>query len=293
MEANAMRIEAIRRLLWLPVLALGLALGLAGGPAVAPAMAQSIVSTGESFADVRLIAGRAEPGGARMAGLVVEVEPGWKTYWRSPGEAGVPPVFDWSRSANLASAELLWPRPERFESFGLATLGYGGQVVFPVRLEPRDPARPIEVRLDLSFGVCRDLCIMEDTTVTADIAPDAPEEGAALVAAAEAAVPRPGAEVGLEAAHCRITGSGRERAFEATLAFDRPVGAPVVALEGPEHSWFLDVETATESGGRRLRVAADVALADEQVWIGRSDIRMTVLARDFAADIRGCTAPAG
>lgn len=289
MGANAMRMRAIRRLLWLPMLALG----LAGGTAAGPAVAQSIVSTGESFADIRLVAGRAEPGGARMAGLVVDVAPGWKTYWRSPGEAGVPPVFDWSRSTNLASAELLWPRPERFESFGLATLGYGGQVVFPVRLEPRDPARPIEARLDLSLGVCRDLCVMEDTTVTAHIAPDAPGEGAALVAAGEAAVPRPGAEVGLSAAHCRITGSGRDRVFEATLDFDRPVEAPVVAVEGPELAWFNDIETATGSGGRRLRVAAGVSLADDQVWIGRSDIRMTVLARDFAADIKGCTAPAG
>ena len=261
--------------------------------AVSPAAAQAIVSTGESFAEARLLAGRAEPGGARMAGLAIQLEPGWKTYWRSPGPAGVPPVFDWSRSENLASAEVLWPRPEVIESFGLESLGYAEGVIFPVRLVPEDPARPMEVALDLAIGVCRDLCVLEETTVTARLAPDAPEEGAVLVAAAEAAVPRPGPEVGLSAARCGIHGAGASRSFEAMLDFDRPLEGPRVVVEGPELAWFNHVRTEPAPGTGRIRVEAEVALEDGRAWLGRSDIRMTVLARDFAADIRGCAAPAG
>lgn len=269
------------------------ALALWAGLAATPAAPQAIVSTGESFAEVRLLAGRAEPEGARTVGLEVDLAPGWKTYWRSPGGAGLPPEFDWSGSRNLASAEVRWPRPQLFESFGMETLGYAGRVVLPVRLEPADPARPIGLRLELALGVCRDICVLEERTLTAELAPDTPEEGAALLAAAEAAVPRPAAELGLIEATCRIGGAGRERAFEATLVFERPPEDPVVVLEAPEHAWFDGVETEAEPGSGRLRVAAQLALLDAQAWVGRSDIRMTVLAGDFAADIRGCAAPAG
>ncbi|HUF87048.1 MAG TPA: protein-disulfide reductase DsbD domain-containing protein [Thermohalobaculum sp.] len=269
------------------------ALALWPGLAAPPAAPQAIVSTGESFVEARLLAGRAAPGGARIAGLQLDLAPGWKTYWRSPGAAGVPPSFDWAGSRNLASAEVMWPRPQIFESFGFETRGYGGRVVLPVRLEAEDPARPIGVRLELALGVCREICVLEQSTLSAEIAADAPEEGAALVAAAEAAVPRPGAELGLTEASCRISGAGRKRAFGATLDFGRPLEDPVVLLEGPDGAWFSGVETAAEPGSGRLRVVAEVALLDEQAWLGRSDIRMTVLAAGFAADIRGCAAPAG
>ncbi len=264
---------------------------------VAPASAQAVVSTGESFAEVSFLPGRAEPGGGRLAGLVIDLAPEWKTYWRSPGAAGVPPSFDWSGSENLASAEVLWPRPRFFESFGIETLGYARRVVFPLRLVPADPAKPIGLRLALSFGVCREICVLEETALAETIAPDAPETGAPAVAAAEASVPRPATALGLTEARCRIAGAGKTRSFEATLAFDRPPGNALadaaVVLEGPELVFFGDVRTTPAPGTGRLRVEAEISLLDERAWIGRSDIRMTVLAPDFAADVRGCDAASG
>lgn len=273
--------------------ALALAALLAPLFLAAPASAQAVVSTGESFAEVSFLPGRAEPGGGRLAGLVIDLAPEWKTYWRSPGAAGVPPSFDWSGSENLASAEVLWPRPQFFESFGIETLGYDRRVVFPLRLVPADPAKPIGLRLELSFGVCREICVLEETALAETIAPDAPETGAPAVADAEASVPRPAAALGLTEATCRIAGAGKTRSFEATLAFDRPLGDAAVVLEGPELVFFGDVRTTPAPGTGRLRVEAEISLLDEKAWLGRSDIRMTVLARDFAADVRGCDAASG
>ncbi|MCH8166419.1 MAG: hypothetical protein IIC03_00595 [Proteobacteria bacterium] len=257
-----------------------------------PARSQAVVSTGESFVRVTLLPGRAEPGGGRMAGLVLDVAPEWKTYWRNPGAAGIPPQFDWSGSRNLASAEVFWPRPKFFESFGLTTLGYSGRVVFPVRLVPERPDRAIEIRLGLALGVCREICVLQETTVELRIEPGAPAVGAVLVAMAEAAVPRPGAELGLTGASCRISGAGKKRRFDAVLEFAQALRDPVVILEGPALTWFSGVETTVEPGGS-LHVGAELSLLDETLWINRSQIRMTVLAGDFAADIQGCTAPAG
>jgi len=271
---------------------------LALWPVLDPGLArpQAVVSTGESLVRVTLLPGRAEPGGVRMAGLVLDVTPEWKTYWRNPGAAGIPPNFDWSGSRNLAAAEVLWPRPRLFDSFGLTTLGYAGRVVLPVRLVPERPDQAIEIRLGLELGVCREICVLQETTVELRIEPGAPEAGAVLVAMAEAAVPRPGAELGLTGASCRISGAGKKRRFDAVLDFARALRDPVVILEGPDLTWFSGVETTAETraeSGSRLHVGAALSLLDETLWINRSQVRMTVLADNFAADIQGCTAPAG
>jgi DsbC/DsbD-like thiol-disulfide interchange protein len=262
-----------------------------------PALSQSIVTNGESLADVTLLAGRAEADGVRMAGLVINISPGWKTYWRNPGGVGIPPRFDWSRSGNLGAVEVLWPRPYFFDSFGLTTVGYSKQVVIPIRLVPEQPGQPIEVGLDLSLGICREVCVLQESAVTSRIEPGAPDADAAMVAAAEATVPRSGWEQGMTTAACRISGTGKKRLFEATLDFSRPLEDPVVLLEGPDLAWFKGIETTTEPDagpdGSRLRVDAEMSLLDESVWVNRSQVRMTVLAGDFAADIQGCTAAAG
>jgi DsbC/DsbD-like thiol-disulfide interchange protein len=264
-------------------------------PVLAPdsARPQALVSTGESFVQVSLLPGRAEPGGARMIGLVLDIAPHWKTYWRNPGVSGIPPQFDWSRSRNIGSAEIFWPRPRIFESFGLATLGYSGQVVFPVRLVPEDPGQAIEIDLGLALGVCRDVCVLEETTVQARIEPGAPESGGAALAAAEQAVPRQGSEQGLSAATCRISGAGKKRRFDAELDFAGALIDPVVILEGPDLTWFTGVETTAAPDSGRLHVEAGLSLLDETLWVNRSQVRMTVLAGGFAADIQGCAAPAG
>lgn len=137
---------------------------------------------------VRLIAGKG------LAGVELQMPKGWKTYWRNPGDAGgVPPSFDWSKSENLASAEVLYPAPERFTDRIGDTVGYKGTVVFPVRLEAKDPAKPIGLRLALDYGVCKDICIPAEAALTLDITSDAPPIPQQL-AAALGRVPRPASE---------------------------------------------------------------------------------------------------
>lgn len=228
-----------------------------------------------------------------MIGLVVDIAPHWKTYWRNPGAAGIPPQFDWSKSVNLGNAEVFWPAPQFFESFGLTTLGYSGQVVFPVLLTPEEPGTAMEINLGLALGVCRDICVLEETAVQARIEPGAPESGGAVLAAAERTVPRPGSEQGMSTATCRISGAGKKRRFDAELDFAQTLDDPVVILEGPDMTWFTGVETKAVSDSGLLRVEAGLSLLDETVWVNRSQVRMTVLAGDFSADIKGCTAPAG
>lgn len=129
-------------------------------------------------------------GGAGMAGVEVQLPEGWKTYWRTPGDAGgVPPAFDWSGSTNLESAKVLYPAPKRFTDRSGETVGYKGNVTFPVRLVAKDPSKPIDVQLSVDYGVCKDICIPAQAKLTLTVPPDAtmPEE----LIAAMAKVPAP------------------------------------------------------------------------------------------------------
>jgi DsbC/DsbD-like thiol-disulfide interchange protein len=137
----------------------------------------------------RLIAGDG------MAGVEVQMPEGWKTYWRTPGDAGgVPPSFDWSKSENLAEATVLYPAPKRFSDKAGDTVGYKGTVVFPVRLTAKDPAKPIDLRLSLEYGVCKEICIPAEAALSLVVAPVKGGEIPDELAAALKQVPAPEAE---------------------------------------------------------------------------------------------------
>ena len=112
---------------------------------------------------VRLIAGEFSRDGQKLsysAGIHIELDKGWKTYWRTPGGAGgVPPYFSWEGSKNLKSANVKYPAPSRIVSDDGTSIGYKGEVVFPIDIEAIDPDKPVELALRLDYGVCKDICV--------------------------------------------------------------------------------------------------------------------------------------
>jgi DsbC/DsbD-like thiol-disulfide interchange protein len=109
---------------------------------------------------VRLVAGPSKTSaGHYMAGLEMDLADGWKTYWRMPGDSGVPPSFDWAGSANLAAAKVLYPAPARMPEAGGVAIGYKGAVLLPIEVTPTEPNKPVTLKLSLEFGLCRDICI--------------------------------------------------------------------------------------------------------------------------------------
>lgn len=142
-----------------------LALAAVGASAGAMADEQPGVSPWvEGFNNkVRLIAGF-EPDFAghaprKVAGVEIDLPPGWKTYWRAPGDSGVPPEFDFSASENLKSAEVLYPAPHRLADRGGTNAGYKEHVIFPVMIAAADEAKPVHLKLKATFGACKELCI--------------------------------------------------------------------------------------------------------------------------------------
>lgn len=124
---------------------------------------------------VRLLAGRSAEAaltdrGAILAGVEITLNPGWKTYWRNPGDAGgVPPEFDWSKSSNVAETKVVFPAPKRLTDKAGDTIGYKGKIVLPILVTPKDAAKPVALNLDFAFGVCRDICVPAEAQLSLDV----------------------------------------------------------------------------------------------------------------------------
>ena len=149
--------------------------------------------------------GIAPGAGSISAGLVVEMAEGWKTYWRSPGEVGLPPELDWSASDNVSETEFLYPAPTRFTAFDIENFGYGDRVVFPIRVALTNPGEAATLTTQARLLVCKDICIPEDFTLTLALPQGTgiDSDAAALLGDALARVPLDASDTDLtlEAAH--------------------------------------------------------------------------------------------
>ena len=145
--------------------------------------------------DMKLIAGAGLRNGTYVAGLDIAMPPGSHTYWKMPGDAGVPPVFSFDGSTNVRAARVLFPTPKRLSEDGLEAFGYLDRVLFPVEIAPADPAKPAELRVDATYAVCNKICIPAHAKATVTLSPKAGADTAATDAAATeaalAAVPAP------------------------------------------------------------------------------------------------------
>jgi len=214
------------------------ALGLVLASGVTAARAQDASPwQGDSRAAMRLIGASTRPvdgGDVLRAGVEIRLQPGWKTYWRYPGDSGVPPRFDFAGSENVKSVSVLWPAPQRFlDGAGGASIGYGQDVILPLRVVAQR-AGPVTLRLKLDYAVCEKLCVPVDARAELALSRKKTSQEAAL-AAAEGRVPR-AAGVG-KGSPLAVRNVRREanRIF-VDVAGNMPVD---LFAEGPSPDWAL------------------------------------------------------
>jgi len=178
--------------------------------------------------------------GSLRAGVEIRLATGWKTYWRYPGDSGVPPVFDFSKSENIKSVSIVWPAPHRFTDDSGASIGYKGGVIFPVHVVPENPNRPATLRLTLDYAVCERLCVPAKGAATLELA-STPSPHDSRLKAAEAQAPRE-ARVG-EAVPFGIAAVRREPGSpypRVVVEIAAPATAPLdLFAEGPTADWAL------------------------------------------------------
>jgi DsbC/DsbD-like thiol-disulfide interchange protein len=220
--------------------------GAVTAAAVAAYAADSSPWARNEHAAIRLIAGSNQKGAGKLrAGIELQLAPGWHTYWRYPGDAGVPPQFDFSGSQNLASATVSYPAPRLLADEAGNSLGYDGDVIFPVLVTPADAAKPVILRVAVDYAICEKLCVPAKGSADLILTAGASANDSA-VTAAEARVPKPvsAAEAGLSIRRVPARGGQKARVLVDVAT---PAGMQIsLFAEGPTTDWALPVPKAVD-----------------------------------------------
>ena len=90
-----------------------------------------------------------------IIGLEYQMEPGWKTYWKSPGDGGFPQTVSWDNSINVKHVNILWPTPSKFEILGFSSLGYENNVIFPLEITIADELKTLDRKIVLNSVILK------------------------------------------------------------------------------------------------------------------------------------------
>lgn len=185
---------------------------------------------------LRLLAG-SRTGSVLMGGIEVQLQQGWKTYWRTPGDSGVPPRFDFSKSTNVESVTPLYPAPRSFsDGAGGMSFGYVKNVVFPLRIVPKNPNEPVLISANVSYAVCEKLCLPVEAQVELSFTSTASAQDS-IVAAALNKVPKPATTSDAAAYALRSFVREGDKVI-VDIATQNPAALELFA-EGPTPDWAL------------------------------------------------------
>ena len=252
--------------------ALSLCMALA---ATRSAAAQSSTWAQGDKSRARLVAAGGLAQGRYLAGVEIHLAPKNLTYWKLPGDAGVPPVFSFEGSKNLKTAQALYPAPRRFPEAAGEAFGYMDEVLFPLMVTPADPTKPVSLDLKLDYATCDKICIPARAELHLDLAPGAKESAeASLLSAWLARTPRPAGDPA--APRPSLTPAAKPNAWH--VRFDGAAPADLFA-EGPE-DWFFDTRRSAE--GFDLILAQKPADAPT----GPVELILTMVAGDRAFEAR-------
>lgn len=235
----------------------------------------------DNVAQVGIVSGWRDDDGRHVAGLSISLAPGWKTYWRAPGDGGIPPLFNWSGSSNVVDVDVHYPVPDVFYQNGVRTIGYKDHVLFPLVIEPRDVGGAIRLTGEIEIGVCEEICIPVGFTVSAELTPTRGSSPALAAALKD----RP--SVG-GALRCEISpiADGLRVNVETDM---QPMGDREVAVieAGESGLWISQAEVARS--GMTLRAEVEMVPPTAKPFaLARSDVRLTVLANGRAVEALGC-----
>ena len=218
--------------------------------------------------------------GLRLAGIAVTLDPNFITYWRTPGDAGVPPAFDFTGSTNVKAARIEYPAPHKFDEAGAEAFGYSDGVIFPLLITPQDPAQPIALDLAFDYAVCANVCLPAKAHLRAAL-DGPPSSEAGLVRGALAEVPQAREVGGAEPLRIdRVTPEGNGGfTVEATT----PDAGATLFAESPD-GWFF--KASAGSPRPNGRVAFSVILLDKPSGtLPTTPLRLTLVGSSGSIEV--------
>ena len=263
-----------------------IALGIVAIPATSGHAADESPWSEDIRSAARIIAGTNRNGDAQLrAGIEIKMQPGWKTYWRYPGDSGVPPQFDFSNSENLKSATVLYPAPYLFKDETGQTIGYKEKVVFPVVVSPQQPGKPVRLRLKVDYAVCEKLCVPAEGRAELMLGSGNSAHNSEL-SAAEGRVPEQ-----VTASQAGLTARRINTGTKPLVAVDLPAPAGQTVdlfVEGPTPRWALPIPKPVKpapAGRAQFSFELDGSPPGTDPK-GQVDLTFTVVTGDRAVEVR-------
>ncbi|MDU8928247.1 protein-disulfide reductase DsbD family protein [Alisedimentitalea sp. MJ-SS2] len=253
--------------------------------ALHPAAAQA-----DPYSDMvqtRILQGWRMADGRLMAGLEITLAPGWKTYWREPGDAGIPPLFDWSGSGNLRGVDINWPAPQVFQQSGSRSIGYSDRVILPLNISPRRDGRPVRLNGTIDIGICSDVCVPVRIELN-EVLQGAATQPDPAIAAALAEKPFSGSEAGLKKSKCTVAPTSDGMALRAEFTLPSTGGREMAVVETGDPLIWASEPSISRKGGRLVAEFDLMHASGGPFAIDRSSLRFTILGKQYAVDVQGC-----
>ncbi|SFA99988.1 Thiol-disulfide interchange protein, contains DsbC and DsbD domains [Poseidonocella pacifica] len=249
----------------------------------APAVAEPL----RSVVSVELLPGWRKADGTHQAGLAITLAEGWKTYWRAPGDGGIPPVLMIESDESVKMAQALWPTPVIFHTGGMRSVGYDRSLIVPLLVTPNGASTDIDLQGQIQMGVCHDICMPVEVGFSGQLAafdrrPDA------RIAAALADRPLSAREARVGAVDCTLR--PEKDGVHLTARIEMPTaGSPEESVvEVPDQEiWVMDPTTTRHGGILTIETRMEY-FGEGPLMLERSALRFTVLGAARAVDIRGC-----
>ncbi|AUH32790.1 protein-disulfide reductase DsbD domain-containing protein [Paracoccus tegillarcae] len=233
--------------------------------------------------DARLLPGWTDEQGNRIAALELRLQPGWKTYWRSPGDSGIPPSFDWGASQNIGELTVQWPAPELIDSGGSLSFGFHDRLVLPFSIVPKTPGQPIDLATVVDFGLCENICVPAHLTLDAPPAANQPDP---VIQTALNQQPSGSADQ----PQCRVSGIDDGLRLDLTLADAGWVRAIAVELPARPEVW-ISVPELSPDGEAGLTASADLVQPDGARFdLDTDGLVFTLIGDRPAVQMQGCAA---
>jgi len=247
-----------------------------------------VANPADGVVELEILSGWRTDQGTHMAALQISLAPGWKTYWRVPGDGGIPPRFAWDGSVNLEGVSFHWPVPEVSHISDMRSIGYQDVVVIPVEFDLSDTSAPARVAGQVQIGVCQDICVPMTLPFEAVLPTDGRRDPNIIASLIDR--PRTPAEANVGDVTCAISpidGGLRVIAEIPMPAMDQT--EHVVIESGDQRIWVSEPHTWRD--GSSLFASSDmIHIEQDGFTVNRSDMRITVIAGGQSVDIQGCAA---
>ncbi len=255
-------------------------------PPAAQSQSNSLVA--DNIMQYSVLPGWRMANGNHMAALHIQLKPGWKTYWRAPGDGGIPPQFYWGGSENIAAVKFHWPRPTVDYTGGMRTIVYENQVIIPMEFSPHVKSDALILKARADLGICKEICMPVSLKFSANLPANATKPDPKIKAALKKR-PTPAAKFGVKSVSCLVEPISDGLRLTATIKMPSTGKSETVAVEIADQNIWVAEPGATRIGNVLTAVTDLVGPSNAPFMLDRSTIRFTVIGPKNVVDIQGCT----